>query len=272
MGILAVARLELLVARRNMWVATSVLMMGLFSLVLTLAGGATAGNLGVDPLSVAASSITTLSVYLVPLIGLLLSYDAIAGEMERGTLALALAYPLSRAEILLGKFFAHFLVLAFAVGVGLALSLALTILQHGVSDLSFAPLWRLFFTSLALGATFLGLGYTVSALSGQPGVASGIVIIIWLVCVVLYDLGLLGLLVADNGGSFTNILFPYLLLANPADAFRLLNMPDISVAALENGLSAASPAIGFKGLLASLLGWPLLALLLAWLAFKRVEP
>ncbi len=272
MGILAIAQLEFLVARRNMWVATSVFMMALFSLVLTFAGGATAGNLGVDPLSVAVTSITTLSVYLVPLIALLLSFDAIAGEIERGTLALSLAYPLSRGEILLGKFLAHFVVLAFAIAVGLALSALLVVSQHGLADISFAPLLRLYVTALPLGATFLGIGYLVSSLARQPGVASGLVIIVWLVLVVLYDLGLLGALVADNGGYFTTTIFPFLLLANPADAFRLLNMPDVSVVALASGLNALGSETDKTGLLISLLGWPVLALFLAWISFRRVEP
>jgi len=271
MSFLTIARLELLIARRNMWVATSVILMGLFTVVLTLTGGAPTGTLGVDPLIIAATSITTLSVYLIPLIGLLLSFDAIAGEAERGTLALSLTYPLSRFEILLGKFFAHLLVLGFAVAVGLSLAAGLTIWQHGV-DLSFMPLIKLFVTSLALGAAFLGIGYLVSSMVRQTGVASGIVIIIWLVCVVLYDLGLLGALVADDGGVFTKTVFPWLLVANPADAFRLLNMPDVSVSVLASGIGAAGGASGVGGQIASLLLWPVAALFFAWIAFRRVEP
>lgn len=272
MSILTIARLELLLARRNMWVATSVILMGLFTTVLTLAGGAPTGTLGVDPLIIAVTSITTLSVYLVPLIGLLLSFDAISGEAERGTLALSLTYPLSRGEILLGKFAAHICVLGFAIAVGLGLTAGLTIWQYGMADLSFAPLFRLFATSLALGSAFLGIGYLVSAMVRQTGVASGIVIIIWLVCVVLYDLGLLGALVADDGGYFTKSVFPWLLVANPADAFRMINMPDVSVSVLASGIGAAGGASGGKGPLASLLLWPVAALYAAWTVFKRVEP
>ena len=272
MSIFAIARLELLIARRNMWVATSVILMGLFTTVLTLAGGAPTGTLGVDPLTVAITSITTLSVYLIPLIGLLLSFDAIAGEAERGTLALNLTYPLSRAEILIGKFLAHLGVLAFAIAVGLGLATVLTIWQYGAADISYTPLGKLFATSLALGAAFLGIGYLVSSLVRQTGVASGIVIIVWLVCVVLYDLGLLGALVADDGGVFTKTIFPWLLVANPADAFRMINMPQVSVSELATGLGAASGAAGLAGQLTSLLLWPIVALFLAWIAFRRVEP
>ncbi len=131
---------------------------------------------------------------------------------------------------------------------------------------------KLFFTSIALGAAFLGIGYLVSSMVRQTGVASGIVIIIWLVCVVLYDLGLLGALVADDGGTFTKDIFPWLLVANPADAFRLINMPEVSVSELASGIGAAGGASGIAGQLTSLLLWPVFALFLAWLAFRRVEP
>jgi Cu-processing system permease protein len=268
---IAIAKLELLIARRNMWVATSVALMALFSVVLTLAGGAPTGTLGVNPLIVATSSITTLSVYFVPLVGLLLSFDAISGETERGTLALSLTYPLSRAQILLGKFIAHFLVLAFAIGVGLLLTGIIAMVQHGSADMSFMPLFWLFFTSLMLGATFLGIGYLVSSLVKAPSVASGLAIIIWLVCVVLYDIALLGALVADNGGFFTNVIFPYLLVANPADAFRLLNMPEISNNMLASGLDAASSISSKIGQMISLLLWPIIALFLAWIALRKIE-
>lgn len=269
---LSVMRLELLIARRNFWVATAVLLMALFTIVLTLAGGTSGSSFGVDPLTLAISSVTTLSVYLIPLIGLLLSFDAIAGERERGTLALSLSYPLSRADILLGKFLAHFLILAFAIAVGLVLMVGLVVFQHGVADLAFSAVIWLFLTALALGATFLGLGYMASALVKQPSVASGMVILIWLVCVVLYDLGLLGALIADNGGYFTKSIFPWLLVANPADAFRLLNMPDSSVALLTSGLSAAGSVSGPVGQLTSLLLWPVCTMLLSWAIFRRVEP
>ncbi len=268
MSVFTIARLELLIARRNMWVATSLVLMALFSSVLTLAGGAPTGTLGVDPLLIAITSITTLSVYLIPLIGLLLSFDAIAGEAERGTLALNLTYPLSRGEILLGKFTAHLVVLGFAVAVGLALTAGLTIWKYGSADLDYLPLLKLYATSLALGAAFLGIGYTVSALSRAPAVASGVVIVIWLICVVLYDLGLLGALVADDGGFFTKSVFPWLLVANPADAFRLVNMPDVPASSLAGGLGAAGAA---SGAAASLLLWPVLALFFAWRALRKTE-
>ena len=105
--ILASFTAEFRIAVRNRWVAIAVVMMVLFSAVLSAAGSAPTGALGADRLSVTVASLTSLAVYLVPLVALLLAFDAVAGEIERGTLPLLLAYPVSRAEVLIGKMGAH---------------------------------------------------------------------------------------------------------------------------------------------------------------------
>ena len=76
------------------------------------------GEVGVDRLSVAVVGLSNLTIYLVPLIALLLSYDAIAGEMERGTMLLLLTYPVRRRDVVIGKFVGHTAILAFATVVG----------------------------------------------------------------------------------------------------------------------------------------------------------
>ena len=116
------ASIEFLIALRNRWVVIAAAMMGLFALVLSVAGAAPTGDIGVDHLSVTVASLTSLAVYLVPLIALLVSFDAIAGEAERGTLALHLTYPVSRGEILGGKLAAQTAVIALAVGTGYAVA------------------------------------------------------------------------------------------------------------------------------------------------------
>ena len=113
--ILAVARTEMLVLRRNRWIILATLMMVVFALALSLAGSAPTGTLGVDMLTVSVASMTTLAVYLIPLLALLISFDAVAGERDRGSLGLILSYPASRAEQLLGKALAHVAALAIAM-------------------------------------------------------------------------------------------------------------------------------------------------------------
>jgi Cu-processing system permease protein len=267
-----IARYELLVVRRNLWVAIAVGLMSLFAVVLTLAGSAPAGELGVDRLTISITSLTTLSVYLVPLIALLLSFDAITGELDRGTLALTLAYPVSKAAFLLGKLAAHLLTLTLALAIGFGIAGLLSAALGETSPQSLGALAGLFVSAVLLGATFLGLGYAVSAVARQSGAAAGLVIGLWLVGIVLYDLGLLGALVADEGGFFTARVFPWLLVANPADSFRLVNLASSEVAMLSSGLAGGNTGLPALAPQLAILLWPVIALAAAWRLFRRIEP
>jgi Cu-processing system permease protein len=270
--ILAAAGAEFRIALRNRWVAIAVVMMALFAAVLSAAGSAPTGALGADKLSVTVASLTSLAVYLVPLIALLMSFDAIAGEVERGTLPLILTYPVARWQILAGKFAAHvaILALALAAGYGIAAAAAFWVDPRAAEGLP--ALVRLTWTSLLLGAAFLGIGYAISAFARRPGAAAGLVIGLWLVLIVLYDIGLLAAVVADGGGAFTTSVFPWLLLANPADAFRLYNLAASEATAAAAGIGGAANAIPPGRALASLVLWSVAAFALAAAAFRKVTP
>ncbi|MCC5970032.1 MAG: ABC transporter permease [Pararhodobacter sp.] len=268
----ASAGAEFRIALRNRWVTIAVAMMALFSMVLSAAGSAPTGALGVDKLSVTVASLTSLAVYLVPLVALLMSFDAIAGEVERGTLPLVLTYPVSRAELLLGKFVAHLAILALAVAVGYGIAAGAAFYFDPRASAGLPALFRLFWTSLLLGAAFLAIGYALSAIARRPGAAAGLAIGLWLVMIVLYDLGLLAGVVADGGGYFTTHVFPWLLIGNPADAFRLYNLAASEATAAAAGISGAANTIPPGQALASILLWPLVGLGLATLAFRKVTP
>ena len=270
--ILATALAEFRIALRNRWVTISVVMMVLFSMVLSAAGSAPSGALGADRLSVTVASLTSLAVYLVPLMALLMSFDAVAGEVERGTLPLLLTYPVSRAEVLVGKLIAHLAILALAVGVGYGVAAGAALATDPNAADGFPALWRLMWSSVLLGATFLGAGYAISALSRRPSGAAGLAIGLWLVMIVLFDLALQAAVVADDGGPFTTRVFPYALLANPADAFRLFNLAASQATAAAAGVAGAASSVPVWQSLASILLWPLAALALAIAAFRKVSP
>ncbi|MHA3980100.1 ABC transporter permease [Halovulum sp. GXIMD14794] len=271
--ILSTSRIEFLIALRNRWVLIATLMMALFSLVLSVAGSAPSGELGIDRLSVTVASLTSLSVYLVPLLALLISFDAVAGEVERGTLPLHLTYPLGRGEMLAGKLAAQLAIVSLAVTLGYAVAALVALQTSGTAALEGLPaLLRLIWTSVLLGAAFLSLGHAISSLARRPSAAAGMAIALWLVLIVLYDLGLLAAIVADDGGSFTQQAFPWLLVANPADAFRIFNLAASEAVGTASGLGGAATSIPAWKPLASLLLWPAAAALLSRAAFGRVQP
>lgn len=268
----AVAAAELLVLRRNRWLVLATLMMVIFAVALSLAGSAPTGTVGVDMLTVSVASMTTLAVYLIPLLALLISFDAISGERDRGTLGLILSYPASRSELLLGKAFAHLVALTFASAIGFGTAGAIAAMTGGVSTDSLSALLRLMATSVLLGAVFVAIGYVISAVSGSAATSAGLAAATWLIFVVLYDLALLAAVVLDQDGLFTQTAFPWVMTANPADAFRLWNISGTESIAMAAGMTGVADSLPAWAAPLSLLLWPVIAFLLARRSFRKVEP
>jgi Cu-processing system permease protein len=193
-------------------------------LTLAFMGAAPTGTVKVTPLGVTIVSLSSLSIFLVPLIALLLSYDAIVGEAERGTLSLLLTYPVKRWQVVIGKFVGHLGILALATVIGYGVA-GLALEYSGGGDSAALGAFVLMVASSAmLGGVFIAIGYFVSALVKDRGAAGGIAIGVWLFFVLLYDMALLGALVADQGKTITAGAVNVLLLLNPADVYRVLNL------------------------------------------------
>ena len=271
--IAAIAGQELRIARRNRWVALATGLFTLFALALTFLGAGQGAGVKADILTLSAAGLATLSVYLIPLIALILSYDALAGEAERGTLPLALATPVKRWELFAGKFLAQTAVVSAAILIGYAIAGGTAAGLMGWQMSGLVAWGRLIATSIALGAVFVALGMAVSASTARSGTAAAIAIGLWLVFVVLYDLALLGAVIADDGGAFTKSVFPWLVLANPADAFRIYNlvMLDTAPVAGIDGLAQTLPVPPATAL-AITAGWLAAALAAGVALTRRIRP
>ena len=271
--ILVIAEKEIREGLRNRWVLATTLLLATLALSLTFLGSAPTGNVGASPLDVVIVSLSSLSVFLVPLIALLISHDAVVGEMERGTMLLLLSYPVRRWQVIVGKFIGHLAILAFSTLVGYgcaALALGLT----GGGDIgreSWAAFASLIGSSVLLGAVFVAIGYLVSALVGERGTAGGVAIGIWLVFVLVYDMALLGLLVVDQGRTVTGGMLNVLLLMNPTDAYRLINLGGTAGAISGMGGMADIATLAPAARLAALLAWAAVPLAAAIFVFSRRE-
>ncbi len=242
---------------RNRWILALTGILAIFALSLTLLGSAPGGTVGASPLLVTVVSLSSLTIFLLPLIGLMLSYDAVVGEVERGTMLLLLSYPVARWQVMAGKFLGHIAILAFAtvIGYGLAGGVA-AYSGDGVE----ADTWLAFATmtgsSIVLGGAFLAIGYLISTCVRERATAGGIAIGVWLFFVLIYDMALLGLLVGQ-GEAIADGMFHALLLANPADVYRLFNL---------GGFENIATLSGTIGMMADvkLPAWALGMVQLAW--------
>ncbi len=270
-GILAIN--EFLDGLRNRWVAAAIILLGTTALALLLVGSAPTGTTRVGALDISVVSLTSLSVYLLPLIALLLSYDTLVGEFERGTMLLLLTYPIARWQVVMGKFFGHMMILLAAIVIGYGGAAVITVLftDNGIEG------WQAYVTmmgsSLLLGAVFLGLGYLVSILVRERSTAAGAAIVLWLIFVVLYDLALLGLLLADHEQRISQTLFSALMLVSPSDTYRLLNLTAFESVGQAAGIAgvAARSGFGLSLLLGLMVTWVVLPLAATMAVFHRRE-
>ena len=84
--ILIIAQKEIRDNLRNRWVIAATMLMFVLALALGFLGSAPTGSVKIDPLTVTVVSLSSLSIFLIPLIAMLMAYDALIGEIERGTM------------------------------------------------------------------------------------------------------------------------------------------------------------------------------------------
>ena len=75
---------------RNRWLLAITIVFALMSLGISWFGSVAMGQVGPSPLPATIASLSSLAVLVMPLIALLLGYDAFVGEQEQGTLLLLL--------------------------------------------------------------------------------------------------------------------------------------------------------------------------------------
>lgn len=266
------ARKEFSDGLRNRWLLAISVLFAVLAIGIAWLGAAASGQLGFTSVPATIASLASLATFLMPLIALLLAYDAIVGEDESGTLLLLLTYPLGRGQILLGKFVGHGLILALAtlIGFGCAM-LAIAVLVDNV-ELSLL-LWafgRFMASSTLLGWGVLGLAYVLSSASAEKSTAAGLALGVWFFFVLVFDLALLALLVLSEG-QFNPKVLPWLLLLNPADIYRLINLSGFEPGASTAGVLTLGSDLPMPGsmLWLCLSLWVAVPLGSAWLLFRR---
>ncbi len=258
---------------RNRWIAAAIIVLGTLALALSLLGSAPTGSVKASAMDISIISLASLSVYLIPLIALMLSFDALVGEFERGTMMLLLTYPVARWQVIMGKFLGHVLILFIAIFAGYGGAMLILSLVNGSSMAGWQAYVSMMFSSLLLGASFIALGYLISVLVKERATAAGTAIGLWLVFVVLYDLLLFGLLLVDDGQLIGQQLFSMLMLISPTDTYRILNLSMFDGVSQAAGIAGIASEAGLDAnlLISILLFWIVAPLAATLLVFQRRE-
>ena len=263
-AIRTIALKELSDRLRNRWIWTVTGLLLVTTLAIGFLGAAPVGVVGVQGPGAIMASLMNLSVYLVPLLALVMGAGVIIEEKRRGILDLILVYPVSSGEYFLGTFLGYATALSIALVASFVPTGIVLAVTTGIAVREYALLLLLV---LALGTVFLALSFLISILSRDHarGVASSV--LVWILSVFVFDLMLVGGLVLYPG-TVPTAVFGFALLLNPADVYRLLAFSWVGSAASPLGLATVAPPFPVAVLAAVLLLWAVVPL---WLSHRLFQ-
>jgi Cu-processing system permease protein len=260
---------ELRDAVTSRWLIVYSVVLAALGLAATATGLDSASGLAIQAFGRTTATLMNLCLLLSPLVAVLMGAASIAGEQERGTLEHLLAQPLTRSQLLLGKYAGLVIALTAATFAGF---LPAGVLIAAATDVSMLGHYLLFPAIAGLaGLAMAGIGLVISVTSRSAVQAQGTAVFAWFAFVLLYDLVLMGsLAVSGVPAEWLAVT----LVANPVDAARVLGVlalePDLYLLGPAGAFLTAqlSPAGAAAALLAALAAWSVGPVLVAMHRFS----
>lgn len=156
-AVYTIAKKEFSDNARNRWI----LFMITVFLVLTIVASIMAGHGKLGELEGTVAALMSISVMLVPVISIMLGYATISGEAESGAMSIVLTCPVSRTEVLLGKYIGLGSVICFSVFVGFGSSGLIIAATAGSAQWSGYLVFMLL--TMLLGMLYLSLSICFSS-------------------------------------------------------------------------------------------------------------
>ena len=262
---------ELVNSLRNKWLISYALMYAALGLSLSYYGLMGLGYVGLRGFGRISASLINLTLYLVPLISMSLAGLSIVSEREEGTLERVLSQPVSKTELLFGKYIGIVASIGTTTGLGYGLDAWLLWLVLNPADIG--AFLSIMFSSILLASALAAVGLFISIVASSRFGALAAVLMAWLGLVAIYDLLVMGVtMVADLRW---NDLLPLLML-NPVESARILMIYSFDQSLLFLGPTGTYVARAFGPNVplafgASLASWTVIAIVAALLAFKRQD-
>ena len=267
-----IARQELVINIRNKWTLIFALVFGVLVVGISAIGIRTEGFSGMEDFTRTTASLLNLVLYIVPLVALTMGTLSFTGD--KGSAELLFSQPLSRAEVLIGKWLGVFLSMALSSLIGFLLAGVIIVAANGLDGFSRYLVFVLF--SLSLSLIFISLATLIATVSKRKSRAFGIALAFWFFFVLFYDLLCLGGSVMFKGQAANTFLF-LSLFGNPVDMVRvatLILLDNVTVFGAAGAVMLrflGGPTLSLMLLVGGLLVWVSVPLFVSARLFNRQD-
>ncbi|MBE1555907.1 ABC transporter permease [Sporosarcina limicola] len=214
-----IAKQEFKLALRSRWLILMAVLFTLLSVILLFFGGQPVVD-GFDGFTRQTASLLNLSLFLMPLLTLLVGGMLIAGEKEDGQLVLYMTYPITERAIIFGKYIGIGLSLLTVLFIGYGTS-TIILLFFGTVQWSITILF--FLISALLILLFLSIALSIGFFVSGRLQALGMGLLFWAFFVLLYEFIVMALSMVISAKSVL-LLLTISVFLNPVELIRVFTI------------------------------------------------
>lgn len=226
-----ISRLELVSVARLRWIRMFAAAFALLSIGAASSAGTARELAGVDGFARTTVALVPLVLLLVPLVAILVGVSGQTGEP--GSDAFLYSQPVTRFEVLFGRWLGQSAALGGAIGAGLGAGAVAVAFGAGTADLP--RFLILAAATVALALAFLAIGALLAAAFDRRAAALAAAAFTWFFFVLLFDALALASAAWLTGRAGSRVLM-LSVFGSPADLMRVLTL---SLAGTPNLLGAA---------------------------------
>lgn len=196
-GIIAIIKKEYRDAIRNRWLIIISSIFFILSIVISYFG-ISGKEIGFHGIKDTVMTLISLISFLVPIISIMLGYGSIINEREKGSLNVLLSYPLTRAEVFIGKYFGLSMVLLTTIFVGFG-GAGIVIAFGSSCSINWLSFLLFLIATFIVGMIFLGFSMVMSVVAKKRSMAIGMAVFTWFFFTMIIGVLLLGIYAATGG-------------------------------------------------------------------------
>ena len=236
---------------RNYWIISLSIILAILALIASYFGSSEFGFQNFE------DTVRIISIpvkFFIPIISLMLGYAAIVGEIERGSMSSLTTYPVTRLEIIIGKFLGLGSVISTIVIIGFGISGLIIAFNVNNPNIGFYLLF--IFVSILHGLIYLSLALLFSALFKKRSSSMAGVILLWFFFNMIWSFIMFGILI-----------FAGIDIYNPADWYFQIQLLNPSSSSGLIGLEIINDYL----IIVSLFVWIIIPIFLSYWLFKKKD-